>query len=458
MRRFRLEWISALTLLVVWGVQANASPQTFYVDFDTVADADPELEGRPPEDRIYEYATDQRTMILDYLNMHYNRYGMTFVAGTKPAPGSGSNITLNGGLGAGAEQVDFRNLDDGDDAKANILSVFEDFLGVTDYTDDEVALGTANAIAHEAEHLMGMRHHDKANPVGMGLGGGLSPSDFSPVYPGPSAAALSSETFSSLHAGGALSFSNLTTPKIVSERVTPRLLVAVESDDFTIAEVPGTGGNNSVETAMTIDPKPFAQPYPFLETPIPGLDIIDGRALVVTGDLSTPSVGGDGFKSDYYEFTGEAGEVWTIEAMSYILPDPDGDGTRYADNADVALALLAGEDAPAPFGEGSLIPYYSGDALTDDDDDADDVPASAPFDSYYGATLFDVILPYSGTYVIEVAAASPFVGAGKDGGDGGAYELYLYTARPLPEPGTSAFIGLASIGWCMRRGPRRGLD
>lgn len=409
---------------------AHGGVQSFYVDFDTIADTPPGSPGRPADDFIYDYTPEQRAFILDYLNRSFAPYALSFVAGTKPAPGAGSNITLNAGAGAGAEQIDFRNLDGGDDAKVNIISVFETFLGVTDYSDDDVAIATANAIAHEAEHLVGMRHHDKASPIGLGIGGGLFPSDFLPAYPGPASASASGATFASLHAGGALSFPNLAEPKVVSERVIPRLLLAEDAPGFTVAEA---GGNNAFADAQPIDPAFFAKPYPL--TPAAAPDLIDGRALVVTGALDIPGLGG-GFVSDYYSFSAEEGEPWTIEAMSYILPDPASDGERYPDNADVALVLLAGPDAPAPYGPGVVIGYYSDPfgAMNDDDDDADDVPGSKPFDNYRGATIIDVVLPYTGSYVVEVLTAAPFLGTGKDGSDGGAYELYLYTAKGVTLP------------------------
>ncbi|MEL6330284.1 MAG: hypothetical protein AAFR38_11535 [Planctomycetota bacterium] len=411
------------------GAAAGSMPQVFYVDFDTIIDAEPGTPGLPDPAFIYDYSPDQRAFILGYLNERYESYGMMFVEGTKPAPGAGSNVTLNSGSGAGAEQIDFRNLDGGDDADVNILSIFEEFLGVTTYTDADVVIGTANVVGHEAEHLMGMRHHDKAGPVGLGIGGGLFPGDFTPTYPGPVGGFDSGKTTTSLHAGGVLTFSNLTKPKVIPERLIPRLIVAGDPG-FTITEA---GGNNMFPTAQAIDPAPFGAPYPL--RPSLGPDVIDGRALVVAGALDIPGIGG-GFVSDYYEFTGTAGEPWTIEAMSYILPDPDSDGERYFDNADVAIILLAGSDAPMGVAPGSVIPYYSDPfgAVNDDDDDADQVPSSKPFDSYAGATLLDVVLPYTGSYVIEVIAAAPFIGTGKDGSDGGSYELFMYTVKPTTLP------------------------
>lgn len=459
---------AAVVLALLHSPRQAVGFQTFYVDFDSIADAfalDPMMEGLPPADEIYEYSTTQRTFILEYLNSNYSPYDMIFLEGTKPAPGAGSNITLNGGFGAGAEQVDFRNLDKGDDAKVNIISIFK-FLGkdaMTDpWTDDDVMIATAKAAAHEAEHLLGGRHHDKSSPLNMGLaapGAGLDPGDFSPSYPGPTDAFESAFTFSSLHAGGSLSFASLTSAPdttFVSERIIPRLVVAADSPEdpgdpfLTIDE----GDNHSLGMAQPITSVTgFARPYPLRPTDT-GLTLIEGKAAVVLGELEMIGMGVPG---DYYEFFGEAGEKWTIEAMSYLLPDPDGDGKRYADNADVAFIVLAGPGAPLPFATGSVIPYY-GDpfgAMNDDDDDKTDGDVDLR-----GATVLDLELPYTGSYIIEVIPAASFLGTGKPGPtepkDFGSYELFLYSAKATPEPTTFMVVGMGMMAGLMQRRRRRG--
>lgn len=437
-----------LCMVVIFtAFSAVSAEQKFYVDFDTAKDAfdSGTTIGLPPADEIWDYTAGQRTFILDYLNSHYGGYGMTFFEGPKPVAFADSGITLNKGFGAGSEGVDFRNLDGDDDADINAISLMKfdgtlEPVGGWDSTD--VAMATANAIGHEAEHLMGVRHHDKASPLNTGLGGGIFPSDFTPTYPGPAGAVEAGSTFTALHAGGALSFASLTTPKVISQRVIPRLMVA--DDEGSAFLTPKVGGNIAVDLAQPLPTPAFAAPHPMRDGPTP--PFIAGKAAVVTGAL-TPAATPDAWESDYYEFFGMAGEVWTIEAMSYILPDPSSDDPRYFDNADVGLALLTGTFAP--FAPGTLIPYTTpatsamgADALTDDDDDT----------GFLGATLFDVVLPYTGTYVVEVFAAGPFVNPLKDGTDGGSYELFLYSAIPAPEPTTVALMGLGGFVLLRRDG------
>lgn len=432
-------------LLTFAAMHVADAEQKFYLDFDSIKDAyvaDPDLLFLPPADEIVDYTSSQRLSILEYLNTHFVRYGMVFLEGPKPVALADASIKLNAAaFGAGAEKVDFRNLDSSDSAEVNVISMFK-FLGKAagDWSDEDVTLATANVVGHEALHLMGMRHQDKASPLNTGLGGGLLPGDFSPTYPGPVGATQSVDTFSGLHVGGALSFETMVTPKFVSERVVPRLMIAGSGSGFFLtAET--AGDNHSVDKAQDIALSGLLAPYPFRADPEDPMTppLIDLKMAAVTGALTDAKPGG-GFHSDYYIFDGVAGEYWTIEAMSYLL-----DGSlRYADNADVALALLAGPGAPDPFVLGSPIPYYTLSAVTDDDADA----------GFYGATLFDIALPYTGTYIIEVSAASPFHGGvGKDGLDGGSYELFLYRAEPIPEP--TAALAMVNATLCLALGRRR---
>lgn len=145
--------------------------QTFYLDFDSVAETAVATPGLPPLDEIYDYAPEQREMITEYLNSNLELYGLRFESGLPMVPGAGSVRKLNGGFGAGCEGIDFRNLDDDDSASLNTISIFK-FLSksVGEWTDDDVTLATANIAGHEAMHLMGARHHDAYGPVGTGIG------------------------------------------------------------------------------------------------------------------------------------------------------------------------------------------------------------------------------------------------------------------------------------------------
>lgn len=150
---------------------------------------------------------------------------------------------------------------------------------------------------------------------------------------------------------------------------------------------------------------------------------------MITGTLDTASpVDPTKFLPDYYTFAGTAGETWTFEVMSYLLPGDGAAEFRYADNADVAIALLDKD--------GSLI------AINDDDDDT---PPFGDSDFLGGATLFDVTLPISDLYTLEIFVPGdgfPVPGSGKTGMDGGSYEIFAYRAETIfiPEPAALAML------------------
>ncbi|MEM9352597.1 MAG: PEP-CTERM sorting domain-containing protein [Planctomycetota bacterium] len=412
--------------------------QEVYVDFDSIllavdAGATPGMGGIPPADELYEYSPEQRGDILFYLNDLYAPHDVVFFDGLPAVPGSKSTVTLNKGTGGGADGIDFRNLSDDDGADVNTIALFK-FLGkdaVTDpWTDDDVLIATANAVGHEAGHLMGLRHSDSFGPISTGIGS--FPTDFSPTYPFPPGAPDTAESIMSLTTGFLLSFSAVTTPKFLSERSAIKLEIAKPGfTDIVLAE---TTGNQTLGMAQDVPLADFMLPYP--QRPLPPLkDVppgdlplevrtgISARGRVVTGALDLTDEEG-GVLGDYFKFEAEAGTFVTIEVMSAILED----GSRYGDTADVVVVLIDGlTGAPIAYGPGTTDP-----AANDDDFDT----------SERGASLFDVELPVVadtdfgtgiGTYAVEVLSANddlPFVdpGPGKDGMDTGSYELFIYQA------------------------------
>ncbi len=465
----------AILLFSMLSLLCAASPtkafQMFYVDFDSIGDAvdagivTPGVTpGVPPTDEIYDYSVAQRAMIIDYLNLHYGRYEMLFVDGLPAILGGGSVVQINSGPAGYSDGVDFRNVTHDDEAKINTIGEFKAIGKMAgDWTDDNVALATANLIAHESGHLMGVRHQDAFGPIGTGIG--TFASDFFPSYPGPVGAPETPAAFSSLHTGGHpvghLSFDTVTTPKFVSERAAVKLeLTTSRVHGFGMTE--GSTMNHSVGTAEPLPPAAFSAPYPFRDLPdissLPPEDLpvpvpvsIDGFAQAVKGTLTVAS-GGMGVPPDYYSFHAKAGQFLTIELMSSILEE----GSRYADPVDAAVILLDGTT-------GVPVPYYSQPfgAFSDDDSEA----------SYLGPALIDVILPPVadtdgagvGTYVVEVLPSGPFPPAfskGKPGTDVGSYELFFYSARPtvifVPEPRTPLLLVMGAalislVRWRYRR-------
>lgn len=417
--------------------------QKFYLDFDSTLALPEGSPGKPIPKWRYEYSMLQTDAITGYLDTHFGMYGMEFIAGLPDIPGAGSVIKLNDAtFGGGSEGIDFRNLDDDDGAKINVLSILE-FLGedlaAPSYTEEDIAFATANIVGHEAIHLMGVRHHDAHGPIGTGIGPGTVPEDFLPTYMGPIGGPDTGFSFAAAHAGGAnFSLAGLYSENFVSERTAVKLLAASEGAEGLVLE--DDGMNNSPLDAQPFEPDGFIIPYPLRPEidpddlppgePLPRKPVaIAGVAQVITGTLDTPSpIDPDKFIADYYSFAGAAGETWTFEVMSYILPGDGAAEFRYGDNADVAIALLDSS--------GSLV------AINDDDDDTPAFPSAGFLGS---ATIFDVTLTESDIHTLEIFVPGPgfpVPGSDKTGTDGGSYEIFAYRAFTItvPEPAVLALL------------------
>jgi hypothetical protein len=440
--KHRRIWVARTLLLAVSIPVCVNSPvdafQTFYVDFDSIADAvdagtvTPGVTpGVPAADEIYHYSAAQRATIIDYLNLHFGRYEMSFIGGLPPIPGAGSVVQLNSGPAGYSDGVDFRNVTHDDEAKINTIGEFKTIGKMAgDWTDDNVALATANLIAHESSHLMGARHQDAFGPIGTGIG--TFASDFSPAYPGPV---------------GHLSFESVTTPKYVSERTAVKLeLTTTHVHGFGLTET--STMNHTVGSAEPLPPVAFSAPYPYRDLPdissLPPEDLpfpvpvsIDGFAQAVVGAFTPPPHPDDPILPDYYSFKAMAGQPLTVEVMSSILEE----GKRYADPVNTNVVLLDGTT-------GVPVPYYGEPGGAHNDNDSES--------TYFGSALFDVPLPPVadtdgsgfGTYVLEVSPVVPT--------DTGSYELFYYSARAtvvlVPEPETILLGLVAALGLMMGRG------
>jgi hypothetical protein len=122
-------------------------------------------------------------------------------------------------------------------------------------------------------------------------------------------------------------------------------------------------------------------------------------AIDVVGNLVPDPVTGKA-SDDYYSFTGQAGQIMNIQAMSAAL-------TRIAHPIDTVLYLYDS----------------SGKLRASNDDDFESTDSS----------IVDYTLPQSGTYTVEVDSFNP--PGGPDLNVGG-YELFLYsfaTAESAPQ-------------------------
>lgn len=135
--------------------------------------------------------------------------------------------------------------------------------------------------------------------------------------------------------------------------------------------------------------------------------LVDSIEGTISPDPDAPL--GSPLVTDYYKFSGMKDEVVTIEVMSSIL------SWRFADITDPVVFLL--DSAGLPVGT-----YF----MNDDEHESTD------------SLLWDIKLPYTGSYIIEVGPLT-----GLDPMLAGAYDLYVYRYSPIPEPSSLALAALA---------------
>jgi hypothetical protein len=142
-------------------------------------------------------------------------------------------------------------------------------------------------------------------------------------------------------------------------------------------------------------------------------DVNFGNPLAADAEVVTASIGAAG-QSDYYSFSGKAGDVINAEVIS-VVPNRFG-----AADVDSQIRLYMPDGT-------TLVPQGAGTATNDDE-----------FESFDSA-LIDVVLPVTGTYYARVNA-SPFVSS-----DTGNYELFLYRFYVVPEPTSIALLMLGAL-------------
>ena len=355
------------------------------------------------------YTQEERDTIQARIEADYSDFNFSFTQ-TEPVAGDfstilfgqndapldcseGSNITLTPDfflniLFGQAEGIDFLNENRSDNAFADAslwefaaqlagpglftalsgLSV-DDFGGdLTAAVSEAVVNQSANTGAHEAGHIMGLRHQNSFGAPGDGIPPALSPFDFVPVFDGPSDA---TETLLHTMASGASVGLGLTgstvTDRFFSERSAVRLSVneqgRIETEDK-VARRKGRLILRNIKVPNTI---------------IEGQNQdarIRARGLVLEGSLD------------------EVGEV-----DSYFIRARKG----LFFNAEIIPVIVTGET----FEEGILgqISIF----LQNRDGSETLVATNArSFESLFDTEIFDAVLPENGLYRIEVSAPDVF--------------------------------------------------
>jgi len=372
--------------------KSNA-PAAVFVDFDSAtAGAD------------HVYTTVERQLILDRIRADYARFDFTFTD-TAPTAGAFSTITINDGPSLGlAEDIDFRNLNLGDDATVDVN------LGAT--TSDQFVTLTANVASHELGHLVGLRHGDSFGPIGSGIDPNtVGAGAFLPAFPG---LALADETsFHLLESDG--TFIENSVDQFFSERSAIKLEFN-ESGTVIGEEV---GAKNTFATAQVLSLGSLVVPNTIEVGARAGIGDFDVDAISVIASLDSID------ESDLYSFQATAGDLFNFEVISNAP-------NRFINPVDPQITILDSAGNP--------VNYFGQAAFNDDEFETLD------------SIIIDLVLPNTDTYFVQVNAFSE--------NDLGDYELFFHrfngVVATVPEPSAIA-VGLLALGInAMRR--RRSLS
>jgi hypothetical protein len=378
------------------GSGSFAGTQNVFFDFDSATN--------PATEHTYTLA--QRDSIVAAIEAIYAPWDFTFSHTAVPT-GSHAVITFNDGPAGGlASDVDFRNLDLGGSATVDVNGI----LGFPAYLPYVVGLSKTIG-AHELGHLVGLRHADSLGPIGYGLAPrGPSASGYFPVYPGPALAVES--TGHTMASPGSIrqTISEAVAGTVMGERSAVKL----EFNEMGTVTPETAGFHSTPATAQPLSLPTFSVP----NTALPG-DLNFGKALFADAEVITAAIIDDGIplsgESDYYSFSGFAGDVINAEVLSFV-PNRLAPGNP----VDPEIGLYMPDGA-------TLVSLGAGFAFNDDEFESED------------SALIDVILPTDGTYYVRVSASTA-----SRPDDLGDYELFLYRfgAVTIPEPTTACLLVL----------------
>jgi Ca2+-binding RTX toxin-like protein len=366
----------------------------------------------------------------------YGDFNYTF---TQAAPTSGLyaeidfNVPAGTYLGGEATELDWRNLDLGGSATVDISQFlqFPGLVGVAGLpaaTTQNIINMSATIAAHELGHLSGLLHEDAFGPIGTGVSTALLDNPnldgFYPAYGGPSGATETPYDVMASPASVGSSLYDATRVTFLGERDAIKLAFA----DSGTTVVEATGTNSSTATAQALALTPISVP----NTLLVGQDLgttFDVTAVDVNGAIT---LGADGKSSvDYYSFTATAGQLFNFEALSQTITRDNGD------DIDPVLTLFEADGKTVvPYGtfeNGTFVPFADNAVASDDDSFQDQ-----------DSILYDVTMPYTGTYYVQVKTFVPIDQFNIAQNSGvGRYELFAYSFAAT-SPAVSAFADLST--------------
>jgi hypothetical protein len=425
--------VIAVVSILTFIASANAG-QIVFLDFDTYTE---------PGEHVYTPA--ERMAIKTGLDALFlsapggGAFGIEFTL-APPPPFTASIVKFNKGLST-ADQIDFRNLDHTDDVELNVPDVLSFYVGAAKDIDfgggtwsaADFASGPAiikastNLAAHEVGHILGLRHHDAFGPITAGIA--VSPASYTPIYPGPTGSTNASRHIMAMASSVALNPNNLFKPIWFSERsalkltidkiedaIGPNPLVTLIESTLPGGDVPDGGASAATLVMLpVVIPNTTQPPDPFGNMPgdpTPDFPTLTAKVGIATGkiEMHGPAEAPD---VDFFTFEGVKDNLLSIEVISHVMASDF--GGRFGDWVNPHVELLDFSFTPLDYGGGAP-------SVNDDQFESLD------------SILLDVLLPYTGTYYIEVASGTPLDSLGSSGD----YELLAYSFA-VPEP-TSALL------------------
>ncbi len=356
-----------------------APTQWVYLDFDTYADP---IDGEPPQ----AYTTAERADVLSRLEADYADF--PFVQFTENAADA-ANVPADdwivlyfnrtpdqtGQPGGQSSEIDFGSFDPGRYAEIQVNGLIGGPGNPPAFSNgqDNFAVLSAKIAAHELAHLLGARHSDAFGPIGYGVHTPPGDAGFSPDLNGPDAAF---ETFDHLISSPATQG----TTRLNDIRPLyfgPREAIKLAFDEQGTVEPATTAAHTTLATAMPFPLSSLVVPNDI--TSLPGVE--QGMNFEVLAGAVSDTIGlQNGLAApNWYSFSGEKGDDFTFETESQILPSLANGGS-----VDTVLGIYDSS--------GNLLGYYGGTAENNNQFEGTD------------SLLDDVILPYTGTFYVEVSS------------------------------------------------------
>ena len=298
-----------------------------YLDFDSATNAGEHI-----------YTAAERDAIQQAMEQDFDPFDMRF---TQSPPTVETFITVRfnetpliGGVpqpGGESERVGWRELMTG----GTVIVDVNGFLGLDENrlppTEENFTILSTTIASHELAHMYGLRHHDAFGAPGMGVFEAFQPDGndrrylslwqrFLPSYPGPLGAAETGLHLTASPASVRSTLIDALSDPFFGER--DALKLAFGENGQSLAEVPDTEKlqvDNDGQTwpIQSLGELPRVTVPNTIEKGVHQDVELSAAAINVTGSIALTSDGTS--ESDFYSFTGRAGDVVTIEVMSQIL-------------------------------------------------------------------------------------------------------------------------------------------